>query len=203
MRNNTLTILWTAILSCLAACSSVPVRPVVILETSQGHIEIEVYTDKAPISAKDFLLYVDKGYYEGEGFYRTVLPDSEDPLQTGTSLIQGGRLDGEPLTETIAHELTKDTGLSNTEGVLSLARNEPGTGSAAYFFINIGDNSFLDYGSTRYSDQEGFATFAKVISGMDVVRQIQSLEAKGEAESDVMAGQMLTHPVKIIKAYRK
>jgi peptidyl-prolyl cis-trans isomerase A (cyclophilin A) len=138
----------------LSACSKAPERPVVMMETTAGNIEIEVYTDKAPISANDFLLYVDKKYYNGEGFYRVVRADN-DPRNMGMSLIQGGRLDSEPLTDPIAHELTKDTGLSNTEGVVSIARLEPGTGSAAYFFINIGDNSFLDYGGERNPDGQG------------------------------------------------
>jgi len=156
----------------LAACSKGPDRPVVMMETIAGNIEIEVYTDKAPVSAADFLLYVDKKYYNGEGFYRVVRADN-DPRDMGMSLIQGGRLDSEPLTDPIAHELTKDTGLSNTEGVVSIARLEPGTGSAAYFFINIGDNSFLDFGGER------------------------------ESGDNVTTGQILTQPVKIVKAYRK
>jgi peptidyl-prolyl cis-trans isomerase A (cyclophilin A) len=186
----------------LSACSKAPERPVVMMETTAGNIEIEVYTDKAPISANDFLLYVDKKYYNGEGFYRVVRADN-DPRNMGMSLIQGGRLDSEPLTDPIAHELTKDTGLSNTEGVVSIARLEPGTGSAAYFFINIGDNSFLDYGGERNPDGQGYATFGKVIAGMDTVRAIQAMEAKGESGDNVTTGQILTQPVKIVKAYRK
>jgi peptidyl-prolyl cis-trans isomerase A (cyclophilin A) len=186
----------------LAACSSGPNRPVVIMETSQGIIEIEVYTDKAPISAADFLLYVDEGYYDGEGFYRVVRADN-DPRNMGMSLIQGGRLDSEPLTPPIAHELTSETGLSNTQGVVSIARLEPGTGSAAYFFINIGDNSFLDYGGERNPDGQGYATFGKVILGLDVAKKIQAMEANGLSGEDVTTGQILTNPVKIIRAYRK
>lgn len=186
----------------LAACSKAPERPAVMMETTAGNIEIEVYTDKAPISAADFLLYVDKKYYNGEGFYRVVRADN-DPRDMGMSLIQGGRLDSEPLTDPIAHELTKDIGLSNTEGVVSMARLEPGTGSAAYFFINIGDNSFLDYDGERNPDGQGYATFGKVTAGMDVVRAIQAMEAKGVSGDNVTTGQILSQPVKIVKAYRK
>ncbi len=183
------------------ACSEKPKRPVVMMETSQGNIQIEVYTDKAPISAADFLLYVDSQFYNGEGFYRVVHADN-DPRGMGMSLIQGGRLDSEPLTPPIAHELTTETGLSNKEGVVSIARLEPGSGSAAYFFINIGDNSFLDYGGERNPDGQGYATFGKVIEGMDVVRKIQTMEAKGQSGDNVTTGQILTNPVTIIKAYR-
>ena len=186
----------------LTACSDSVDRPIAVIETTQGNIEIEVYTDKAPISGTDFMHYVENGYYDGEGFYRVVRADN-DPMNMGMSLIQGGRLDSEPVTAPIEHELTSETGLSNTEGVVSIARLEPGTGSAAYFFINIGDNSFLDYGGERNPDGQGYATFGKVISGMDVVRKIQAMEAKGLSGENVVTGQILTNPVKITSAYRK
>ena len=173
-----------------------------MFETTQGNIEIEIYTDKAPISGGDFLRYVENGYYNGEGFYRVVRADN-DPLEMGMSLIQGGRLDSEPIPPLIDHELTSETGLSNTEGVVSIARDAPGTGSAAYFFINVGNNDFLDFGGERNPDGQGYATFGKVISGMDVVRNIQSLEAKGQSGDNVTTGQILTKPVKINVAYRK
>ncbi len=186
----------------LSACSETTERPVAVFETTQGNIEIEIYTDKAPISGGDFLRYVENGYYNGEGFYRVVRADN-DPLEMGMSLIQGGRLDSEPIPPLIDHELTSETGLSNTEGVVSIARDAPGTGSAAYFFINVGNNDFLDFGGERNPDGQGYATFGKVISGMDVVRNIQSLEAKGQSGDNVTTGQILTKPVKINVAYRK
>lgn len=191
----------TLLALALMACSKPPHRPVVMMETTQGNIEIEVYIDKAPISGGDFLTYVDNKFYNDQGFYRVVRPDN-DPLEMGMSLIQGGRLDSEPLTDPIAHELTTETGLSNKEGVVSIARLEPGSGSAAYFFINIGNNDFLDYGGKRNPDGQGYATFGKVVKGMDVIRKIQALEAQGLSGDNVTTGQILTKPVKIIQAYR-
>lgn len=185
----------------LTACGEAPYRPVVMLETTQGNIQIEVYEDKAPVSAANFLLYVDSKYYDGQGFYRVVRADN-DPRDMGMSLIQGGRLDSEPLTDPIAHELTSQIGLSNTKGVVSIARDEPGSGSAAYFFINIGDNSFLDEGGERNSDGQGYATFGKVIEGMDVVRKIQAMDASGLSGDNITTGQILAQPVTILKAYR-
>ncbi len=184
----------------LSACADK--RPNVVLQTEMGPIEIEVYKDKAPISAADFLYYVDNGLYDNEGFYRVVRADN-DPLEMGMSLIQGGRLDTLPLTSGIAHERTTQTGLSNITGTISIARDEPGSGSAAYFFINIGDNSFLDTGGTRNPDGEGYASFGRVISGMDVVRAIQNQEANGVSDNGVTEGQILTKPVRITRAYRK
>ena len=77
-------------------------HPVIILETSAGSMEITVYPDKAPISAGDFLRYVDDKLYDAQGFYRTVHAQN-DPLNMGMSLIQGGRLDKEIIFEPIAH----------------------------------------------------------------------------------------------------
>lgn len=185
----------------LSACSKGPTRPVVMLETTQGDIQIEIYIDKAPISGGDFLKYVDNKFYDGQGFYRVVRADN-DPHNMGMSLIQGGRLDSQPLTDPITHELTTETGLANKEGVVSIARLEPGTGSAAYFFINIGDNSFLDYGGMRNPDGQGYATFGRVVKGMDVVQAIQAMDAQGLSGNNVTTGQILTNPVSIKKAYR-
>ncbi len=189
-------------LTLLALTACTDHRPNVMLDTDLGEIEVEVYLDKAPISAGDFLRYVDEGYYDGQGFYRTVRDDN-DPRGMGMSLIQGGRLDFEPIGNTIPHEPTSNTGLSNISGTLSIARDTPGTGSAAFFFINIGDNHFLDYGGERNPDGQGYAVFGEVVSGMDVVRAIQAQEAEAETDSPFTEKQFLTTPVTIRKAYRK
>ena len=185
-----------------AACSAQLENPVVILETTSGLIEITVYPDTAPISAGDFLRYVDDGLYNGQGFYRVVRADN-DPRAMGMSLIQGGRLDREMVGDPIAHELTTDTGISNADGAVAIARLEPGTGSATYFFINIGNNDFLDTGGSRNPDGQGYATFARVTDGLDVARAIQAMETISNSEEPVTQGQMLKDPVIIKRAYRK
>lgn len=180
-------------------------RPNVVINTELGPIEIEVYLDAAPISGADFLAYVDAGLYDDQAFYRAVRPDN-DPRDMGMSLIQGGILgigdDVEPPLPPIAHELTTDTGLSNTEGVISIARSEPGSGSAAWFFINIGDNSFLDTGGNRNPDGQGYATFGRVVDGMDVVREIQAQDTTGASPFPATENQYLSDPVAIIDARR-
>ncbi len=189
-------------LALLVACTAAPdPSPNVILETALGEIEVEVYPDKAPLSAGDFLAHVDAGDYDGQGFYRVVRADN-DPRGMGMSLIQGGRLDSEMVRDPIAHERTTDSGLSNVRGTISIARDAPGTGSAAYFFINIGDNTFLDTGGERNPDGEGYAVFGTVVRGMDVVELIQSQEATGESDLEVTQGQILSDPVIIQRAYR-
>jgi len=189
----------------LSACSAAPEKlhknPIVILDTTSGPIEITVYPDKAPISAADFLRYVDGGLYDAQGFYRTVHAGN-DPRDMGMSLIQGGRLDKEVVGAPIAHELTTQSGISNRDGAVAIARDKPGTGSATYFFINIGNNDFLDTGGIRNPDGQGYATFARVTSGMDVVRAIQTMETIPDTDP-VIPNQTLIEPVIIKRAYRK
>jgi len=175
--------------------------PIVILDTTSGPIEITVYPDKAPISAADFLRYVDGGLYDDQGFYRTVHAGN-DPRSMGMSLIQGGRLDRDIIGDPIAHELTTNTGISNANGAVAIARLEPGTGSATYFFINVGNNDFLDTGGSRNPDGQGYATFARVTGGMDVVRAIQKMETIADTDP-VTPNQTLVEPVIIKRAYRK
>jgi len=191
-----------AALTLVACGSKIDTSPNVILETDLGIIEIEVYPEKAPISAADFLNYVDRGYYNGQGFYRVVNAEN-DPRGMGMSLIQGGRLDMEPLTDGIAHETTGFTGMSNITGSVAIARDEPGTGSAAFFFINLGDNSFLDTGGGRNPDGQGYAVFGRVVSSLEVPETIQAQEANRPTEEEFLNGQFLTQPVIIQKAYRK
>ncbi len=185
-------------LALLTACGA-DKRPNVILETQKGLIEIEVHEDSAPISARDFLYYVDEGLYDGQGFYRAVRPEN-DPLKMGMSILQGGRLDLLPVTPDVDHET--QTGLSNIAGTVSLARDRPGTGSAAYFFINTADNPFLDFGGKRNPDGQGYASFGTVVKGMEVVRAIQSGATVPQSDDSVRA-QFLVKPVIIHKAYRK
>ena len=187
----------------LSACATTAPDPTpnVVLDTELGEIEIEVYPEAAPASAGDFLMHVDGGLYDDQGFYRTVRADN-DPRGMGMSLIQGGVLSQEPTTPPIPHERTTDTGIPNERGTVAIARLEPGTGSAGYFFINIGDNRFLDTGGERNPDGEGYATFGRVVRGMDVVEAIQSGDANAPSDDAVTNGQMLTNPIIIRRAYR-
>ena len=194
-------VLASLLVLVLVACGNTN-RPQIILETELGDIVIDIYRDKAPKSADNFLYYIDNKLYDGEGFYRAVRPET-DPLSMNMEIIQGGLLGLETVTAPIDHETTKMTGLSHTDGAVSLARDEPGTGSAAYFFISIGDNTFLDYGGKRNPDGQGYAVFGQVVKGMDVVRAIQSRETKGPSDGPATSGQYLTKPVKIIRAHRR
>jgi peptidyl-prolyl cis-trans isomerase A (cyclophilin A) len=171
------------------------------LDTGLGTITIELYTDRAPLSANSFLDYLDKGLMDEAVFYRVVTPENDNgsPL---ISVVQGGLLDEAKMLPPIAHETTAATGLSHVDGAVSIARAEPGTGSAGAFFISVGDNPSLDFGGTRNPDQQGFAVFGQVVDGMDVVRAIQQLPADQPTDNEYMKGQLLREPVKILSARR-
>jgi peptidyl-prolyl cis-trans isomerase A (cyclophilin A) len=173
----------------------------VILETTAGTIELEVYPQRAPLSAGSFLAFVDAGHLDGAGFYRTVSPDNDNG-SPAISVIQGGRLEDDELLPSVPHETTKDTGLLHRDGVISLARAAPGTASGAAFFICIGDQPALDFGGQRNPDGQGFATFGRVVDGMDVVRDIHQRDASAPTDSAYMRGQLLTEVVEIVSARR-
>ncbi len=173
----------------------------IVLQTSAGAIEIEVYEDRAPLSAGDFLTYVDQGLFDGGGFYRVVRKDNDNGSPI-IEVIQGGLLDHSHGLGPIALETTEMTGIKHTDGAISLGRTEPDTGSAAAFFICIGDQPSLDFGGMRNKDGQGFAAFGKVINGMDVVRKIQQLRSAAPSEDAYTAGQLLADPVLIQSATR-
>ncbi len=174
----------------------------VVMETGAGTIEIEVYTGRAPLSAGSFLSYVDQKLYQGAAFYRVVRQDNDNG-NPKIEVIQGGITDPKKALPAVAHETTKDTGILHTDGVVSLARDKPGTGGGAAFFICIGNQPGLDFGNSRNADMQGFAAFGRVTRGMDVVRAIQKMDASAPSDSEYTAGQILVNPVKILNAYRK
>lgn len=137
---------------------------IVRLETTMGNIDIELNTEKAPISAANFLEYVDSGHYDGTIFHR-VMP---------TFMVQGGGFD-ETMTQKPVREGIKNewkNGLSNVRGSVAMARlgRQPDSGTAQ-FFINVVDNAFLD----EPRDGAGYAVFAKVVEGLDVVDKIRQV----------------------------
>lgn len=170
------------------------------MTTSQGDIDIELYLDKAPVTAGNFLRLVDDGHLDGGTFYRVVTYENDNG-KPKIEVIQGGLGDRESPFEPIDHETTEQTGILHKDGVISMARGDVGTASSE-FFICIGDQPGLDYGETRNPDRQGFAAFGKVVNGMEVVRQINRLPADAPSESDYTRGQMLSEPVEIVSVRR-
>ena len=170
-----------------------PDRVIVQMSTEMGNITIEIYDKKAPLTASNFLRYVDEGLFKDSKFYRVVNRNNQPNNEIKIEVIQGGLFTEEMMYEPIVHETTKETGVLHKDGVISMARNEPGTATSE-FFICIGEQRELDFGGRRNPDGQGFAAFGKVIEGMEVVRMIQQ---QPEIE------QMLTHQVRIINVTRK
>ncbi len=147
----------------------------ILMETDLGNIVIELYLDRAPITAGNFLRYVGENRFAGACFYRVVHMNNQPNNDIKIEVIQGGLKDEDhpQSLPTIPHETTDQTGILHKDGVISMARNEPGTASSD-FFICINDQPELDFGGKRNPDGQGFAAFGKVIEGMKVVTEIQS-----------------------------
>jgi peptidyl-prolyl cis-trans isomerase A (cyclophilin A) len=148
--------------------------PRVLVQTELGDIEIEVDTVRAPVTAANFLEYVDARHYDGGEFHRTVTMDNQPNNQIKIEVIQAQvsqdkAKQGRPA---IALERTSKTGLKHKDGAVSMARGQADTATSD-FFICINDQPSLDFGGMRNPDGQGFAAFARVVRGMDVVRRIQ------------------------------
>jgi peptidyl-prolyl cis-trans isomerase A (cyclophilin A) len=152
--------------------------PQITISTNYGDIEAELYPAKAPKTVAAFLSNIKNGFYKNSTFYR-VLKDDEMPTDNNTGLIQGGTWPNAKAAPTIEHESTKLTGLSHTNGTLSMANSGAGTATTE-FFICVGDQTNFDAGNINAKDSFGFAAFGKVLHGMDVVRNIQAAKSNGD-----------------------
>ncbi len=168
---------------------SEPKNPRVLIKTEQGDITVEIFEKRAPLTASNFLKYVDGGCFKGACFYRVVRVDNQPRNKIKIEVIQGGLsfTHREKILPPIEHETTQKTGILHLDGIISMARSKPGS-AASEFFICIGDQPELDFGGMRNPDGQGFAAFGKVVAGMDVVKKIHLLPADG---------QMLTSRVEI------
>jgi cyclophilin family peptidyl-prolyl cis-trans isomerase len=129
-------------------------------ETSHGPFTVELFPKEAPVTVENFLRYVDEGFFDGTIFHR---------------IVPGFVLQGGGLTADFANKKTRapigneaKNGLKNTRGMLSMARTSDINSATSQFFVNLVDNAFLDHGSRDY----GYAVFARVSEGMDVIDKI-------------------------------
>lgn len=176
-------------LAAPALAQSTSVR--VTLDTSAGPVVVEVDATRAPVTAANFLRYVDAGRLDGTEFYRSMRTGD------GVGLIQAGVRDPGLLFPPIAHEPTSQTGLSHVDGALSMARFAPGT-AAADFTIMVGPQLYLDAGPGSGGDQLGYAVFGRVV----IVRAILAAPTSPTEGEGVMRGQMLSPRIRIISARR-
>ncbi|HWL46670.1 MAG TPA: peptidylprolyl isomerase [Sphingomonadaceae bacterium] len=168
----------------------------VTLQTSEGAIVLALEKARAPLTTANFLRYVDEKRLDGTSFYRAAKVDE------GYGLIQGGtRNDPKRILPPVTHEPTTRTGLSHTDGTISMARDAPGTASGDFFLI-VGDMTSLDADPAQPGDNAGFAAFGHVVEGMDVVRKILDAPTSPTEGEGVMKGQMLAPPIRIVTARR-
>jgi len=184
---------WAVVILAAAAAIAEGNNPVVVVKTEVGEFTVEVYADEAPLTAANFMKYVEAGLYDGTVFHRSVTPDSPRNRPGQIEVIQGGQVAGEKSFPAIALERTSATGVKHVDGAISMARGGPDTATSS-FFICVGDQPELDFGGKRNPDGQGFAAFGRVVAGMDVVRRIH--------RSPVNEAEQLTPPVKILSITR-
>lgn len=157
--------------SLMMAIPSWAENPMVLIRTNTGDIKLELYPEKAPITVENFLSYVDSGFYDGTIFHR-VIPNF---------MIQGGGfspdMEEKPSGEPIKNESRNH--LHNERGTVAMARTDEPDSATAQFFINVRSNLRLDF--DYVSRRPGYAVFARVVEGMDVVDGI-SLVATGTVD---------------------
>ncbi len=164
----------------------------VVLTTAAGPIVIGVDSRAAPVTAANFLKYVDGKKLDGVSFYRAV------KVANGFGLVQfGTRNDRARTLPAIKHEPTTQTGLSHTDGTISMAMAAPGTASGD-FFVVVGDLPSMD----ATAGQPGFAAFGRVLEGMDVIRTILLAPTSPTLGDGAMKGQMLAPAIRITTARR-
>jgi len=151
-------------------------NPLVEMQTSMGTIKIELDAEKAPISTKNFMSYVDEGFYDGTIFHRVIR----------TFMVQGGGFEPGMKEKKKTKPPIKNeagNGLKNKRGTLAMARTGVVDSATAQFFINVVDNAFLDHKDDSPRGY-GYAVFGKVIEGMEVVDKIKAVETASKRGHD-------------------
>jgi cyclophilin family peptidyl-prolyl cis-trans isomerase len=169
--------------------TSMPQNPIVVMTTSQGAFEIELYPEKAPITVENFLGYVDDKFYDGTIFHRVI----KDFMVQGGGFEPG--MKQKPTKGQIKNESAN--GLTNDRGTLAMARTSVPDSASSQFFINVVSNGFLN--KAQAGDGVGYCVFGKIISGLEVVDAIRAVKTTTKAgHGDVPASD-----VTIISARRK
>jgi len=168
--------------------------------TELGSITIEVDSAHAPVTAANFLRYVDAKFYDGGVVNRAVRPDNTIRHDVEIQIIQ---LQSNPAWASrefppIPLERTSVTGLSHLDGVVSMARDGPNTATTS-FSVMIGDQPSLNYGGARNADGQGFAVFGRVVDGMEVVLKIQASKTGPDGD---YGPETLNPAIKILSARR-
>ncbi|PVM92501.1 peptidylprolyl isomerase [Caulobacter radicis] len=172
-------------------------KPKVAIQTSAGLIVVELEDRKAPVTSANFLRYVDAKKYDGGTFYRA----SRTKGVKGAGSIQGAPPPRARRFAPIAHESTVKTGIRHKPGVISMARNAPGTATCD-FFICASAMPYLDAHPGAKGDNQGFAAFGAVVEGLPIVKKILAMPTGGPAYTEAMKDEMLKAPVQILSMKR-
>jgi peptidyl-prolyl cis-trans isomerase A (cyclophilin A) len=172
-------------------------NPRVALETTAGRIVVEVYADKAPITARNFLRYVDQKRLDGIVFYRTVkVADHFGFVQLGVQNAPA------KILPPIKHEPTSQTGIKHLDGTLSMPRLAPGS-ARGEFTIMVGDQPSFDADPSKPGDNLGYAAFGRVTEGMDVILKIfDAPTSPTKTLQGSFTGEVPEAPVKVLTARR-
>jgi cyclophilin family peptidyl-prolyl cis-trans isomerase len=183
----------TGLIAALAAggaanAADVDSRPKVRVQTSQGAFVVQLDAERAPITVRNFLEYVESGHYEGTIFHRVI----------AGFVVQGGGV-----TPELAEKRTRDpipnesgNGLSNTRGTIAMARTEDPHSATSQFYINLKDNLALNPSEKRW----GYCVFGAVVEGMDVVDKIAAMPTgpRGEIPSDVPEEDIVVQKMELV-----
>lgn len=164
----------------------------VVLETSLGTIKLELFADKAPKTVENFLNYVNDGFYDNTIFHRVI----------NGFMIQGGGFEPgmEQKTTQSPVENEANNGVSNAVGTIAMARTMDPHSATAQFFINVSDNTFLNFQSETEQGW-GYCAFGKVVEGMDVVEQIKAVKTGNAGfHQDVPVEDVIITSAKVVEA---
>lgn len=185
--------LCVALVMVMLSAGSVPAagkhNPVVLMETSQGKVKLELFEKEAPVSVKNFLEYAKSGFYNGTIFHR-VIPGF---------MIQGGGFSTDFTQKATKAPIKNEAanGLKNLRGTLAMARTSDPESATAQFFINVVNNDMLN---RPKPDGHGYAVFGKVIEGMDVVDKISTVKTGFyQGFQDVPVNQVRIISIKVTK----
>lgn len=187
--------LWSAVCAVALSISAgaLAANPQVEIKTNLGAIIIEIYPEKAPKTAENFLQYVSSGFYRGTIFHRVI----------AGFMIQGGGFtrgfEQKPARDPIINEAAN--GLKNEKGTIAMARTQRPDSATAQFFINVADNAFLNHTAPTVRGY-GYAVFGKVVRGMDVVDKIAGLPTGpgGPFLQDVPRQEVVIEDIKLVEA---
>ena len=169
-------------------------NPVVAVETSMGTFKIELFEDKAPVTVKNFLQYVEDKHYDGTIFHRVI----------SDFMIQGGGFEPgmkeKKTRDPIKNE--SNNGLSNLKGTIAMARTSEPNSASSQFFVNVKDNTFLDKAKAR--DGVGYCVFGRVTEGLDVVEKIKAVDTDTvKGHENVPTKDVVIKSVKVVKEEKK